>query len=353
MSVETRSTAVTSAAPPPTMLRMNQAIGAAIADEMRADPSVVLFGEDVAKGGGVFKTSVGLLDEFGPLRVRDTPISEMAIAGAAVGAAAAGLRPVFEIMFAEFYGVALDQIVTQAAKLHYLSSGALTIPLVARGSCGAGRGFGATHSQTLETWFLATPGLKIAVASGARSAYGLLRSAIRDDNPVVFLEPKALYGEREAVELGDAGLIPLGSAAHLREGADVSVVSLGQMVPASLKAAGALEGRVSVEVIDLQTLLPWDREAVLASVRKTRRLVVVEENPFTGGWGNEIAACVGSQLFGELDAPILRVTTPDVPVPFNRTLEFTYLPSPEYIARQIAHLVEEGALPEPWWKEYA
>ncbi|RDI74392.1 Pyruvate/2-oxoglutarate dehydrogenase complex dehydrogenase (E1) component [Gaiella occulta] len=336
-----------------TKLRMNQAIGAAMADEMREDDTVVVFGEDVAQSGGVFKTSVGLLDEFGPSRVRDTPISEMAIAGAAVGAAAAGLRPVIEIMFAEFYGVALDQIVTQAAKLHYLSNGALTIPLVSRGSCGAGRGFGATHSQTLETWFLATPGLKLAVCSGAQSAYGLLRSAIRDDNPVVFLEPKALYGEREEVVTGDEGIIPLGVAATKRAGDDVTLVTLGQMVGVSLRAAAALESRVSVEVIDLQTLLPWDHAAVLASVARTRRLVVVEENPFTGGWGTEIVAHVASQLHGQLDAPPHRVTTPDVPVPFNRTLEFTYLPSAEYVAEQVAHLVEHGILPAPWWEVYA
>ncbi len=342
----------TSPARKTTKLRMNQAIGTAMADEMRDDDTVVVFGEDVAQSGGVFKTSVGLLDEFGPSRVRDTPISEMAIAGAAVGAAAAGLRPVIEIMFAEFYGVSLDQIVTQAAKLHYLSNGALTIPLVSRGSCGAGRGFGATHSQTLETWFLATPGLKLVVCSGAESAYGLLRSAIRDDNPVVFLEPKALYGEREEVVTGDEGIIPLGVARTKRAGDDVTLVTLGQTVGISLEAAAALEGRVSAEVIDLQTLLPWDRNAILESVARTKRLVVVEENPLTGGWGTEIVAHVASQLHGQLDAPPHRVTSPDVPVPFNRTLELTHLPSAEYVAEQVAYLVERGALPDPWWKAY-
>jgi len=336
-----------------TRLRMNQAIAAAIADEMRADPSVVCFGEDVAQAGGVFKTSTGLLEEFGPLRVRDTPISEMAIVGAAVGAAATGLRPVVEVMFAEFYGVAFDPIVTQAAKLHYLSAGQLTVPMVSRGSVGAGRGFGATHSQTCETWFLATPGLKVAVASGARSAYGLLRGAIRDEGPVVFLEPKALYGEREHVETGDAAITPLGVAATLRRGADVTLVALGQMVVVALDAAQRLAPAIDAEVIDLQTLLPWDRDAVLESVARTGRLVIVEENPHTGGWGNEVAAHVAATLFGRLRAPVHRITNPDAPVPFARPLEMRFLPSAEYVAAQVTELLEAGTLPDPWWKEVA
>lgn len=332
-------------------MRMNQAITAALADEMRDDPTVVLFGEDVAATGGVFRTSEGLLDEFGPMRVRDTPISEMAIIGAAVGAAVNGLRPVAEIMFAEFYGVALDQIVTQAAKLHYLTYGQVTVPLVTRGSVGAGRGFGATHSQTCETWFLATSGLKIVHVSTPQNAYGLLRSAIRDDNPVVFLEPRVLYGDRAEVMTGEAGIIPLGQAHIARQGSDVTIISLGQMVPVALEAAQILADRqIDAEVIDLQTLRPWDRFAVMSSAARTRRLVVVEENPMTGGWGTEIAAAVGSELFGELSAPVHRVTTPDVPVPFNKNLEFTYLPSAVNVAGQISSLCETGVRPKSWWE---
>lgn len=334
-------------------LRMNQAITAAIRDEMAADDTVVCFGEDVAQGGGVFKTSVGLLDEFGPLRVRDTPISEMAILGAGVGAATAGLRPVVDIMFVEFFGVCFDQIVTQAAKLHYLTAGKVTVPLVARASVGAGRGFAATHSQTCETWFTATPGLKLVHVSGAANAYGLLRSAIQDDNPVVFLEPRRLYGERDDVVVGDAGLIPLGKAATLRAGTDVTVISLGQMVGVAAEAASALAAEgIAAEVIDLQTLRPWDRRTVLESVARTRRAVIVEENPLTGGWGHELVSVISTELFGELAAPVHRVTTPDVQVPFSKPLELQYLPTVEYVTQQVAALCQTGRCPAPWWKEY-
>lgn len=330
---------------------MNQAITAALTDEMRDDPTVVVFGEDVAASGGVFRTSEGLLEEFGPMRVRDTPISEMAIIGAAVGAAVNGLRPVVEIMFAEFYGVALDQIVTQAAKLHYLTYGQATVPLVTRGSVGAGRGFGATHSQTCETWFLATSGLKIVHVSTPQNAYGLLRSAIRDDNPVVFLEPRVLYGDRAEVMTGEAGIIPLGQAHIARPGSDVTIVSLGQMVHVALAAAQILaDHQIDAEVIDLQTLRPWDRFTVMSSAARTRRLVVVEENPMTGGWGTEIAAAVGAELFGQMCVPVHRVTTPDVPVPFNKNLEFAYLPSAVNVASQISALCETGVRPISWWE---
>ncbi len=333
-------------------MRMNQAITAAIHDEMAEDGTVVLLGEDVAGAGGVFKTSVGLLDEFGPNRVRDTPISEMAILGAAVGAATAGLRPVAEIMFVEFFGVCLDQLVTQAAKLHYLTGGAVTVPLVARASVGAGRGFGATHSQTCETWFTATPGLKIVSVWDAAGAYGLLRSAIRDDGPVVFLEPKCAYGNRGDMIRGEGGILPLGEASVLRPGDDVTLISLGQMVPVALAAADRLESRdISAEVIDLRTLRPWDRGTVLNSVTRTRRAVIVEENPLGGGWGHEPASVIAAELFGELRAPVHRVTTPDVPVPFSRDLELTFLPTPQYVTDQVASLCDTGRCPSPWWEE--
>lgn len=327
---------------------MRQAVLAALADELRTDPSVVVLGEDVAAAGGSFKATEGLLAEFGPNRVRDTPISEMGFLGTAVGAAATGLRPVVEIMFGEFLGVALDQLVTEAAKFRYLSGGSYPVPLTVRASVGAGLGFGAQHSQCLETWFYATPGLKLAVASGPQSAYGLLRSAIRDDDPVVVLEPRRLYANRSEVVTGDDGLVPLGVADVVRAGDDVTMVALGGTVSTALAAADGADGW-SAEVIDLRTLLPWDVATVLGSVRRTKRLVIVEEGPWTGGWGTEIASRVGSDLFGELAAPVLRVTSPDVPVPYARGLEERYLPGEEYVREQTDELVRTGRLPQPWW----
>jgi pyruvate dehydrogenase E1 component beta subunit len=331
-------------------MRMRQAIATALADEMERDPSVIVIGEDVAAAGGVFKASEGLLDRFGPLRVRDTPIAEMGFLGAAVGAAATGLRPVTEIMFAEFLGVALDQLSTEAAKLRYLSGGELSVPLVVRQSVGPGLGFGAQHSQTLETWLYATPGLKVVSPSGAGSAYGLLRSAIRDDDPVVFLEPRILYGEREDVQLGEDAVIPLGQARIAQAGTDVTVVALGQTVPTALKACDAATGW-SGEVIDLQTIVPWDKRTVLESVAKTRRLVIVEANPYSGGWGTEIAAEVAAELFGELAAPVARVTTPDAPVPFPKPLEDRFVPSPDDVRTTAEQLLTTGRRPVPWWQK--
>lgn len=336
-----------------TKLRMNQAIARALADEMHDDPTVVVFGEDVAQAGGPFKTSEGLLEEFGSLRVRDTSISEMGFLGIALGSAATGLRPVAEIMFVEFLGVALDQLSTEAAKFRYLSGGQVGVPMVVRASVGAGLGFGTQHSQTLETWMYATPGLKLAVASGAASAYGLLRSAIRDPDPVVVLEPRALYGVREAVTVGEEGIIPLGQAAVRRTGQDVTVVTLGRMVAASLEAANSLatDGQGSVEVIDLQTLLPWDVDTVMASVRRTGRLVMVEENPRTGGWGTEIVSRVAAEAWSDLTAPPVRVTCPDVPVPFARALEQRYAPWPDDIRRHIHQIVTHDRPAPLWWEK--
>jgi pyruvate dehydrogenase E1 component beta subunit len=330
-------------------LRMRQAIAAALADEMRADDTVIVLGEDVAAAGGVFKATEGLLEEFGPVRVRDTPISEMGFLGAAVGAAATGLRPVVEIMFMEFLGVALDQLVTQAAKYHYLSAGRLSVPLVLRGSVGAGLGFGAQHSQTLEHWFSATPGLTVAVASTPANAYGLLRSAIRDDNPVVLLEPRACYGDRGEVDRSEAGVVPLGVANRTADGEDVTIIGLGRTAAVAQQAAEQAGGRWTAEVIDLQTLVPWDRRTVLESIGRTRRLVIVEENPYGGGWGADLAAEVSGRLFGELAAPVLRVTCPDVPVPFQRDLERAWSPGPDVVRDQVDALLATGRLPQPWW----
>jgi pyruvate/2-oxoglutarate/acetoin dehydrogenase E1 component len=281
---------------PHMQLTMRDAIKLAIADEMRSDPSVVVFGEDVADAGGVFKVTTGLLEEFGGDRVRDTPIAETAIIGAAIGAAAKGLRPVVEIMFAEFFGVALDQVVTEAAKMRYLSGGKLTMPIVLRASAAGGLGFGSQHSQTLESWFMNTPGLVVVSPSGPTAAYGLLRCAIRDEDPVIFLEPRNLYNTKEEVETGDAALWPIGTARVVRQGTDVTVAALGQMVGVARAAADLLPD-MSCEVIDLGTATPWDRATVLGSVERTGRIVIVEENPHTGGWGADVASAVAAEGF--------------------------------------------------------
>lgn len=330
-------------------LRMNLAVARALADELESDPNVVFLGEDVARRGGTFKTSEGLVDRFGAHRVLDTPISEMGFTGAALGVAMRGLRPVVEIMFFEFIGVALDQLSTEAAKMRFLSVGQTSVPMTVRASTGAGMGFGATHSQTLETLLYATPGLKVAVASGPRTAYGLLRTAIRDDNPVVVLEPRNLYATREQFEPGEDALIPLGRSETVRLGSDVTVVALGQSVSIALRAADEMTDG-SPEIIDLQTLVPWDREAVRDSVRRTGRLVTVEESPYSGGWGTEIVADVAAHCHGDLVAPPLRITCPDTPIPFSPPLEERFLPSPEDVRDRIERLLKDGELSPPWWE---
>jgi len=331
-------------------LRMNQAIALAISEEMELDPRVVVFGEDVAVAEGPFKTSEGLLAKFGPNRVRDTPISETAFLGAAVGAAMTGLRPVTEIMFIEFLGVAFDQLVTEAALMHYMSGGRYNVPMLMRASVGSGLGFGCQHSQTLERWMLGTPGLKLAVASGARSAYGLTRAAIRDDNPVVILEPRSLYGQRENVEPGEESIIELGTSEILRAGKDVTIIALGQTVRVALEATDSASW--SAEVIDLRTLMPWDKVTVLDSVARTGHLVLVEENQYSGGWGTEIASFVASEAFGDLRAPVLRITAPDVPVPYGPELEQRFLPTAAYVQDQVSALLSTKKTPSPWWEEY-
>lgn len=328
------------------LLRMNQAIAAGLRDEMRADSSVVVWGEDVAEAGGVFKATVDLHEEFGD-RVRDTPISEMGFLGAAVGAAATGLRPVVEIMFIEFLGVALDQLVTEAAFYRYLSGGEVNVPLVVRGSVGGGLGFGAQHSQTLERWLVGTPGIKVAMPSGSRTAYGLIRAAIRDDDPVVVLEPRALYGEREDFEPSDDHVLALGTGELIARGEDVTLVALGNTVRTAQEAAE--RGEWSADVIDLLTIQPWDRALVFESVTKTGRLVVVEESPWSGGWGADIVAAVAEELLDDLRSPVVRVTTPDVPVPFAPELESRYLPAADEVIAQVDALLATGRSLGPWW----
>jgi pyruvate/2-oxoglutarate/acetoin dehydrogenase E1 component len=326
-------------------MRFRQAVVMALTEEMRSDPSVIFFGEDVAEAEGPFKTSEGLLAEFGPMRVRDTPISEMGFTGAAVGAAIMGMKPIVEIMFMEFLGVALDQIVTEAAKIRYLSHGSISVPMVVRASVGSGLGFGCQHSQTLENWVSATPGLKVVCPSDAQSAYSLLRAAIQDPDPVIVLEPRVLYAERGEVDLTQ--IATLGKAHVLRPGSAITIVSLGQMVNVSRKAIET--SGIDAELIDLATIVPWDRATVLNSVKKTGRLVVIEESPQSGGWGSEIVATITGGLFSTLKSAPFRITTPDVPVPFNGFLEARYVPTVEDVVRQLHHALEHQESPTPWW----
>lgn len=330
-------------------LRMNQAIALAIGEEMERDHDVILMGEDIAAAEGSFKTSEGLLARFGPERVRDTPISEMGFLGAAVGAAVRGLRPVVEIMFIEFLGVALDQLVTEAALMRYLSGGELQVPLTVRASAGAGLGFGCQHSQTLERWLVGTPGLKVAVASGARTAYGLTKAAIRENDPVVVLEPRTLYGRREAFEADPDWIIPIGAGEVVAEGGDVTIVALGQTV--DVARAAAAESSWSADVIDLRTIQPWDLELVGDSVERTGRIVTVEENQFAGGWGAGIVSSVASSCFRSLKCPPMRLTAPNVPVPYGTELEHRFVPSAEYVNTQVEALIKSDAVPSPWWEE--
>jgi pyruvate/2-oxoglutarate/acetoin dehydrogenase E1 component len=328
-------------------MRVRQAIVQALADEMRADETVIFIGEDIAAAEGPFKTSEGILEEFGPIRVRDTPISEMGFTGAAVGAAMMGLKPVVEIMFIEFLGVALDALVTEGAKMHYLSKGELSVPMTVRASCGSGLGFGSQHSQTLENWVAATPGLKVLMPSDSQSAYSLLRAAIQDPNPVVVLEPRIIYAERGNV---DTSIIAVIGKAHTRQsGSDLTIVATGQMVNIAEQAIA--KSGVSADLIDLQTIVPWDRETVRASVKKTGRLIVVEESPLSGGWGSEIIADVVRNNFADLKSTPFRITTPDVPVPYAGELEAKFAPQVEDVVRQIKHSLEKPDAPKPWWIE--
>jgi acetoin:2,6-dichlorophenolindophenol oxidoreductase subunit beta len=330
---------------------VRQAVLRALDDAMKDDPTVILMGEDVAAAGGPFKVTEGLLAKHGADRVIDTPISEMAFMGAAVGAAVCGLKPVVEIMFIEFLGVALDQLTTQAATMRYLSRGRLTTPLVVRASAGAGQGFGCQHSQMLDHWVRGTPGLKLAVTSNARTTYGLLRSAIEDPDPVVVLEPRILYSEREEYEFDPAYRVPLGKAETVRSGADATLVACGAMVRVAVDAAA--RSKASVEVIDLLTLWPWDRESVIASVARTGRLVTLEEATASAGWGADVAATVAVEGFGALKAPPHRITLPDAPIPYTGALEARYLPDASYVAEQIDALVATNKAPAPWWRNAA
>ena len=322
-------------------LSYREAVSAAIAQEMRRDESVVFLGEDIAAAGGVFKTTEGLLEEFGPLRVRDTPISEQAILGAAAGAAMTGLRPIAEIMFSDFFAVCWDIVVNQIAKTRFMSDGQCSFPLVIRSANGGGARFGAQHSQSVENWAMAVPGLKVVAPSNAADVKGLLAASIRDPDPVLFFEQKSMYGIKSDVPEGEH-VVPLGQAAVIREGSDVTIVALAAMVPRALKAAETLatEHNISAEVVDVRSLVPLDTTTIFKSVSKTGRLVTVEENPRLCGWGAEISSLVAEELFWDLDSPIVRVTTPHIPLPSADTLEDAVLPSPARIVDNILKLAD-------------
>jgi pyruvate dehydrogenase E1 component beta subunit len=314
------------------------AITTTLAEAMRSDPRVLVLGEDVAEGGP-WGATTGLAEEFGPERVRNTPISEAAICGVAIGAAQSGLRPVVEIMFVDFLTLALDQLVNQAAKAHFMSGGQLEVPLVLRTQGGAGQRGGAQHSQSLEAWLTHVPGLKVAMPSSAADAGGLLATAIADPSPVVLVENKTLYFRREQVT---APLPPvqLGRARIVRPGRDVTVVALSRLVHEALAAADELAAEgVEVEVVDPRTLVPLDLEAIVESVGRTHRLVVAHEAVAHGGFGAEIATQVQAAAFDELDAPIARVGAPFAPVPFSPPLEDAYLPGPAEVSAAVRRVL--------------
>ena len=313
-------------------LTCREAVAAAIAQEMRRDPSVVFLGEDIGAAGGVFKTTVGLFEEFGPVRVRDTPISEQAIIGAAMGAAMTGLRPIAELMFSDFFAVCWDLVANEIAKSRYMTNGQVSFPLVIRSANGGGARFGAQHSQAIENWAMMIPGLKVVAPSNPADIVGLLAASIRDPDPVVFFEQKSLYGTKGAVPDGEH-VDALGTAKVVREGSDATVVALAAMVPRAAEAADRLadEG-ISCRVIDVRTLVPLDTQTILTAVSETGRLFTVEENPRLCGWGAEISSIAGEECFYDLDGPIVRITTPHIPLPSADNLEDLALPSVERIA---------------------
>jgi pyruvate/2-oxoglutarate/acetoin dehydrogenase E1 component len=315
-----------------------EAIRQGLWEEMERDPSVFLLGEDIADYGGAFKVTAGMLEQFGEERVIDTPISEAAIVGAAVGAALMGMRPVAEMQFMDFISCGLDQLVNMAAKIHYRWGA--RVPLVVRGPAGAGVHGGPFHSQSNEMWFVHTPGLKVVVPATAYDAKGLLKSAIRDDNPVIFFEHKYLYRRVKEEVPEDDYIVPLGKAAVRREGGDLAIITYGAMVWTALEAAEQLnkEG-ISAEVVDLRTLLPYDEQCVLASVRKCSKVMLLHEDTRIGGMAGELAAVIAEKAFEDLDGPVVRVTAPDTPIPYSPPLEDFFLPNVQKVteaARKLA-----------------
>jgi acetoin:2,6-dichlorophenolindophenol oxidoreductase subunit beta len=309
-------------------LTYREAVARGISQEMERDQRVVFLGEDVAKAGGVFKTTLGLYEKFGPRRVRDTPISEQAILGAAMGAAMTGLRPIAEIMFSDFLAVCFDYVANEMSKLRYMSNGQLSCPLVIRTGNGGGVRFGAQHSQSIENWTMMIPGVKVVAPSSPLDVIGLMAAAVRDPNPVIVHEHKALYAFKGEVPEGEI-VDTLGTARTLRPGHDCTIVALALMIPRALEAAEILqrEHGVDAEVIDVRSLVPLDTQTILGSVARTGRLFTVEENPRLCGWGAEIASIVADEAFWDLDGPIVRITTPHIPLPAADHLEDLALPS--------------------------
>jgi pyruvate dehydrogenase E1 component beta subunit len=319
-------------------LTYREAVARGIAQEMERDPTVFFIGEDIAAAGGVFKTTEGLHDRFGPERVRDTPISEEAITGAVMGAAMNGLRPIAEIMFSDFFATCWDIVANQIAKARYMTDGQITLPLVIRSANGGGARFGAQHSQAMENWAMAIPGLKVVAPSTAFDVIGLLAASVRDDDPVIFLEQKSLYASKHEVPDGEI-VDELGRAKVVRPGADMTVVALAAMVPRALQAAETLAERgIDAEVIDLRSLVPLDMTTVLESVAKTSRLATVEENPRLCGWGAEVTSIVTEEAFYDLDSPTVRITTPHIPLPSADALEDMAMPSAETIAETLTRV---------------
>ncbi len=322
-----------------TILSVRQAIREAMREELLRDDKVFLIGESLGPYGGSFKLTEGLLAEFGPERIMDTPLSESAIVGCSVGAAMMGFRPITELMFADFVTIGMDQLVNNAAKMIYLHDGTMPLPMVIRMPEGGGATMGPHHSQCVESWILNIPGLKIVLPSNAHDAKGLLKSAVRDDNPVVFIEHKLLYNEKGEVPEGEY-TVPLGKAKVVREGKDISIISYSYMMKKSLEAAEILaKDGIDAEVVDVRTLRPLDVETLAESVRKTEKAVIVHEAPVTGGAGGEIAAVLQEAAFDYLDAPIGRVGAIETPVPYSYTLEQAYLPNTQKIVDKVKQML--------------
>jgi acetoin:2,6-dichlorophenolindophenol oxidoreductase subunit beta len=321
-------------------LSYRDAVIRGISQEMRRDKNVVFLGEDIGKAGGVFKATVGLYEEFGPLRIRDTPISEQAILGAAMGAAMTGLRPIAEIMFSDFIAVCFDYIANEMPKISYMTNGQVRCPLVIRTGNGAGVRFGAQHSQSVENWTMMIPGLKVVAPSSPVDVIGLMAAAIRDNNPVIFHEHKALYATKGEVPDGEI-IDTLGTAKILRKGKDCTILALALMVHRAMDAAEILarDHGIDAEVIDVRSLVPLDTQTMLASVAKTGRLFTVEENPRLLGWGAEIASIVADEGFWDLNGPIVRITTPHIPLPAADHLEDLALPNAARIVEKIVRVM--------------
>jgi pyruvate dehydrogenase E1 component beta subunit len=319
-------------------LSYRDAVAVGIAQEMRRDPALVMLGEDIAGAGGVFKTTVGLLDEFGPDRVRDTPISEQAILGAAMGAAMTGIPVIAEIMFSDFLAVCFDILANQMAKSRYMTDGQVSVPVVVRTANGGGSRFGAQHSQSVENWTMMIPGLKVVAPATPEDVIGLMAASVRDPDPVVFFEHKSLMATR--AEIPDGEIVDsLGTARVRREGTDVTIAALAAMVPRAITAADQLAAEgISAEVIDIRSLVPLDTRTLLNSIEKTGRLVTVEENPRLVGWGAEISSIVSEEAFWNLDGPIVRVTSPHIPLAATESLEDMAIPTVERIAAAVRRL---------------